>query len=100
MIIFNITVNISHSAETEWLTYMKNKHIPEIMATNLPMEVKLLRLLTEIDNEGATYTSQFSFRTMEDFLAYQTDYQADLQEKHHQTFNGQYVSFRTLLEEA
>ncbi|TDE12729.1 DUF4286 family protein [Dyadobacter psychrotolerans] len=100
MIIFNITVNISYAAEKEWLAYMKETHIPEILATKLPLECKLLRLLTEIENEGSTYTSQFLFRTMEDFLAYQTNHQSELQEKHHQKFNGQYVSFRTLLEEA
>lgn len=100
MIIFNITVNISHAAEKEWLNWMKQVHIPEIIATDLLMEHKLLRLLTEIENEGSTYTSQFTFRTMEDFLAYQTHHQAELQEKHHTKFNGQYVSFRTLLEEA
>lgn len=100
MIIFNITVNISYAAEKEWLSYMKTTHIPEILATKLPLECKLLRLLTEIENEGSTYTSQFTFRTMEDFLAYQTHFQSELQEKHHQLFNGQYVSFRTLLEEA
>jgi hypothetical protein len=100
MIIFNITVNISYPAEKEWLRYMKTEHIPEILATGLPVEVKILRLLTEIENEGSTYTSQFTFNTMEDFLAYQTGFQAELQEKHHSRFNGQYVSFRTLLEEA
>jgi len=100
MIIFNITVNISYAAEKDWLHYMKTVHIPEILETTLPLECKLLRLLTEIENEGSTYTSQFTFRTMEDFLAYQTNFQADIQERHHQRFNGQYVSFRTLLEEA
>ena len=100
MIIFNITVNISYEAEKDWLQFMKTVQIPEIMATNLPLDCKLFRLLTEIENEGSTYTSQFSFRTMEDFLAYQTHFQADIQERHHQLFNGQYVSFRTLLEEA
>ena len=100
MIIFNITVNISHPAEKEWLAYMKTTHIPEIMATNLPVEIKLLILLTEIDNDGSTYTTQFKFRTMEDFLAYQTQYQDELLEKHHRLFNGHYVSFKTLLEEA
>ena len=100
MIIFNITINISHAAEKEWLQYMKTVQIPEIMQTTLPLDCKLLRLLTEIENEGSTYTSQFTFRTMEDFLAHQTHFQADIQERHHQLFNGQYVSFRTLLEEA
>ena len=100
MIIYNITVNISYPFEKEWITYMKTIHIPQIMATDLPVECKLLRLLSEIENDGATYTSQFLFRTMEDFLAYQTSHQQELEQKHHQKFNGQYVSFRTLLEEA
>lgn len=100
MIIYNITINISYPFEEEWLSYMKSIHIPKILSTGLPIEVKLLRLLTEIENEGATYTSQLTFLTMEDFLAYQTGHQAELQENHHQRFNGQYVSFRTLLEEA
>lgn len=100
MIIYNITVNISHQAEKDWLNYMKSVHIPEILATTLPLECKVLRLLTEIENEGSTYTTQFRFRTMEDFLAYQTSFQPGLQERHHALFNGQYVSFRTLLEEA
>ena len=100
MIIYNITINISHEAEKEWLHYMKQTQIPEILATNLTMECRLFRLLTEIENEGSTYTNQFTFRTMEDFLAFQTHYQADLVERHHKRFNGQYVSFRTLLEEA
>jgi len=100
MIVYNITINISYAAEKDWVSYMKTTHIPEIMATELPLEVKLLRLLTEIENDGSTYTSQFKFRTMEDFLAYQTHHQGPLLDKHHQLFNGQYVSFKTLLEEA
>lgn len=100
MIIYNITVNISYDAEKDWLHYMKTIHIPEIQATGVPLECKLLRLLTEIENEGSTYTNQFTFRTMEDFLAYQTHHQSRFQEQHHELFNGQYVSFRTLLEEA
>ncbi|MDR6808447.1 hypothetical protein J2Y45_005203 [Dyadobacter sp. BE34] len=100
MIVYNITVNISYQAENDWLHYMKSVYLPEINATELPLECKLLRLLTEIENEGSTYTTQFTFRTMEDFLAYQTHFQPALQERHHELFNGQYVSFRTLLEEA
>jgi hypothetical protein len=100
MIIYNITINISYEVENEWLAYMKSTHIPQILQTELPLECKLLRLLTEIENEGSTYTTQFKFRTMEDFLAYQTNFQSDFQERHHALFNGNYVSFRTLLEEA
>jgi hypothetical protein len=100
MIIYNITINISYEAEKDWLHYMKTIHIPEILLASPVMNCRLLRLLTEIENEGATYTTQFTFRTMEDFLAYQTHHQDAFLERHHGLFNGQYVSFRTLLEEA
>lgn len=78
---------------------MKNVHVPEVMATGLPVAHKMLRLLTEIENEGTTYSIQYSFRSMEDYLAYQTLHQADLQQKHHSRYAERYVSFRTLLEE-
>lgn len=99
MIIYNITFNINFPFEKEWLQYMKNNYLPQILKTGLPVECKLLRLLTEIDNEGATYTTQFRFNCMEDFMAYQTEFQSNLIDKHHEMFNGQYVSFRSLLEE-
>ncbi len=99
MILYNITVNISRMAEQEWMEWMKTVHIPEVLATGLPVAHKMLRLLTEVENEGTTYSVQFTFRTMEDFVAYEKGYQADLQQKHHARYKDRYVSFRTLLEE-
>lgn len=99
MILYNITVNISRMAESDWLNWMKNVHVPEVMATGLPLANKMLKLLTEIDNEGITYSIQYTFRTMEDYIAYEKEHQADLQQKHHARYKDRYVSFRTLLEE-
>lgn len=99
MILYNVTVNISRMAEKEWLDWMKNVHVPEVMATGIPVQHKMLRLLTEIENEGTTYSVQYSFRSMEDYLAYQTQHQDELQQKHHARYAERYVSFRTLLEE-
>lgn len=99
MIIYNITININYPAEKDWLRFMKQEQQPGMLATGIPTDVKIFRLLTEIENEGSTYTTQLTFRTMEDFLAYQTDFQDEFVERHHSLFNGHYVSFRTLLEE-
>lgn len=99
MILYNTTVNISRMAEKEWFDWMKNVHIPDSMATGLPVEYKMLRLLTEIENEGVTYSIQFSFREMNDYLTYQNEHQARLQQDHHARYKERYVAFRTLLEE-
>ena len=99
MIFYNITVNISRMAEKEWFDWMRAVHIPDIMATGLPVAHKMLRLLTEIENEGTTYSIQFTFREMDDYLTYQNEHQARLQQDHHGRFGDRYVAFRTLLEE-
>lgn len=86
-------------AEQEWMQWMKAVHIPEVMATGLPVAHKILRLLTEVENEGTTYSIQFTFRTIEDFISYENQHQAELQQKHHARYKDRYVAFRTLLEE-
>lgn len=99
MILYSVTVNIDRKVEQDWLQWMKAVHIPEVMNTGLPMSYKLLRLLTEIENEGTTYSCQYYFQTMEDYFTYDTLHSSALQQKHHLRFQSQYVAFRTLLEE-
>ena len=99
MILYNVTININHELEKEWLHWMQTQHVPEVMATGLPVAHKTLRLLTELDNGGATYSFQYFFQTMDDYLAYQAQHSPTLQEKVRVRYDGQYVSFRTLLEE-
>ncbi|HEV7348505.1 DUF4286 family protein [Telluribacter sp.] len=100
MILYNITISILHEAEQEWLKWMKTVHIPQAMATGLPVENRLLRLLMELDNGGATYTCQYYFSSMADYDIFQAVYQPRLQQQHHDRYKERYVEFRTLLEEA
>ncbi|MEZ4905029.1 MAG: DUF4286 family protein [Spirosomataceae bacterium] len=98
MILYSVTININRTVETDWLQWMKQVHIPEAIAAGLPLENKLLRLLTEIENEGTTFSCQYYFQTMEDYFTYEKIHSPALQQKHHERYQNQYVSFRTLLE--
>jgi len=99
MILYSVTVNIDPAVEQDWLEWMKQVHMPEVMATGLPESSKLLRLLTEIDNGGVTYSCQYYFPAMESYFAYQQLHSSELQQKHHDRYVNKYVAFRTLLEE-
>ncbi|RIV25395.1 DUF4286 family protein [Fibrisoma montanum] len=100
MILYNVTVNIDAALEQDWLRWMKAEHIPAVMATGLPVSSKVLRLLTELDNGGVTYTVQYFFNTLEDYEIYQNEFSPALQKEHHDRYRDRYVSFRTLLEDA
>lgn len=99
MILSNTTYNVSRLAEQDWLQWMQKVHIPNMLATGLPVDSKMLRLLTEIDNEGVTYSIQFTFPSMEEYLAYQNDHQEAFYQKHHDRYKERYHSFSSLLEE-
>jgi hypothetical protein len=99
MFLYNVTYNIEHAAHDEWLAWMKQSHVPDVMATNLPIGNRIFRLLTEIDNGGVTYTFQFFFADMEDYETYQNQHANRLRAEIDRRYHNKYVVFRTLLEE-
>ena len=70
MIIYNITVSVEESIKTDWLNWMKTVHIPDVLNTGHFSENKICRVLN-VDDEGATYSVQYTFDKMEDIEAYQ-----------------------------
>lgn len=99
MIIYNVTVNIEDSVEKEWLKWMQEVHIPDVMKTDLFVENKIFRLLSRNDQEiGTTYAIQYSCQTMADFDLYQKKHAPALQKEHTKRYQGKFVAFRTMLE--
>lgn len=100
MILYNTTYSVANDVAGDWLRWMKTNHIPAMLATGLPVGHKMLRLLTEIDNGGMTYSVQLDFTAMEDYFTYQTRHADAMQQRIHDRFANQFVSFDTLLEDA
>jgi hypothetical protein len=98
MIIYNVTVNINHAVHDQWLKWMKDKHIPDVLATGLFVDHKIYRLIGDEQSGGVTYAVQYSCLTMEDYIAYRDRFAAGLQQDALQLFGDQFTAFRTLLE--
>ena len=98
MILYNVTVNIEPSIHQEWLQWMQEVHVPEVLQTGLFVEHKILRLLQETENNGFTYAFQYYLRSMADLERYQREYAPALQAAHKARYKDQFVAFRTVLE--
>lgn len=99
MILYNTTYSVANEVEQEWLQWMKSDQIPAILETGLLSSHKLLRLLTELDNGGTTYSVQLDFLGIDDYLAYKRLYATALQQRIQERFPNQFVSFDSLLED-
>jgi len=99
MIIYNVTCNVgSHMAE-EWLLWMQQEHIPEVMQTGCFTDCKILKLLTEAgDNEGINYAIQYTANSIENYNQYKDQFGPILQAKTKEKYGDTVLAYRSLLE--
>jgi len=98
MIIYNVTVNIEESVEQEWLQWMKDTHIPDVMKTGMFLSSKMTHVLVEDQMGGKTYSIQYTCENKETLDEYEQKYAPALQKDHNDKYQGKFVAFRTLLE--
>ncbi len=96
MYIYNVTVNIEDDTHDEWLAWMKETHIPDVMDTGMFISNRILEVMVEGEN-GRTYSIQYEVKDMETLALYQEVYAPKLQQEHKDKFEGKFVAFRTLL---
>lgn len=97
MYVYNVTVNVSDDVHHDWLNWMKNKHIPDVMKTGCFIDSGLLKLLY-VEDEGHTYSVQYKFLEMADIERYQKEFAPALQAEHKARYEGKFAAFRTLLQ--
>lgn len=97
MYIYNVTVNLEEPIVAAWLQYMREEHIPDVMATGLFIKHQLVRVMVE-EEQGQTYSVQYYVKDLETLKLYQEVFAPKLQAEHSAKFEGQFVAFRTVLE--
>lgn len=97
MIIYNVTLIIEDDIKDEWLSWMKEIHIADVMATGKFDGFRFLTLL-DSPNEGHSFCVQYETSTLERYNAYVEEDAARLQGELAKKFEHRYVAFRTLME--
>ena len=98
MYIYNVTVSIDKEIENEWLSWMKEFHIPEVINTCCFFDNKILKVVTEVDT-GSTYSIQYMYKNEDDIVKYRDNFANELQKKHSDKYKDRFVAFRTILKE-
>ena len=81
MILYNVTVNIDHSVEEEWLKWMKEQHIPDVMNTGCFKRNLLCKINAESEG-GSSYSIQYFCDSQKELDHYLNNYAAQLQQEH------------------
>ena len=98
MFIYNVTVKVSHSISTPWLQWLKEIHIPEVLATGCFDDATVLQLLEIDDTEGPTYAIQYKALSKAAYNLYVNKFADDLRQKSFAKWGDQFIAFRSLMQ--
>ena len=76
---------------------MQEVHIPDVMKTGCFIDNRMLKVL-HVEDEGITYSVQYTFLNMSDMEEYREKHAGRLQKDSYDKFKDKFVAFRTLLE--
>jgi hypothetical protein len=100
MVLYNVTVSVDPGIHDEWLDWMRQVHIPEVMATGCFLESRFWKVITPGDADEITYSIQYLCAGMGDYERYRDRHAAGLQAAHSGKYAGRFAAFRTILETA
>lgn len=98
MIIYNITTNIHESVHDQWLNWMQQKHIPEILATGKFSSARIVKVLVDEEMGGITYSVQYVTDSKETLDKYYLEDEPAFSQEALRLFADKMLSFRTELE--
>ncbi|MDA7804073.1 DUF4286 family protein [Crocinitomix sp.] len=96
-VIYNVTVSVDIDKSEEWLEWMQESHIPDVMRTGQFIEAKISKVLGH-EEGGKTFAIQYLCIDMDAYENYQANFAAILQEDHTKRFGKNTAAFRTLLQ--
>lgn len=98
MIIYNVTINVDETIHDEWMEWMKNKHIDEVVATGCFQKARMVKVLVEEEMGGITYSVQYFAPNREMLERYKTEFAPKLKQEGLKLFADKVLTFRTELE--
>jgi len=97
MYIYNVTINVVEEAHDEWLQWMKEEHIPQMLDTGKFTKALMTRVLVEEAMGGITYSVQYTTKDKATLEAYYNENATELRAAS-KRFKDKFVAFRTELE--
>lgn len=98
MYLYNVTVKVDYSIQEQWVLWMKNEHIPEVMSTECFVDYTFAKLLDIDDTEGPTFSCQYKAASKADYNRYIELYSTTLRQAGLDKWGNKCIGFRSLMQ--
>jgi hypothetical protein len=98
MVLYNVTVTIDLQVHEDWVAWMRQTHIPDVMSTGMFLSYRLNKMLGHEHEDAEIYTVQYLASDMAQLIRYQQEFAPELQKAQRERYENKYAVFRTVME--
>lgn len=98
MIIYNVTIKVHGSIKEDWLLWLKEEHIPDVIQTGCFTHAVILRLIEVDDTEGPTYAVQYYAESKGLYNNYIENHAAAMRQKGFDKWGSAFIAFRSVMQ--
>ena len=99
MYIYNVTIKVTDQIADEWLRWMQEEHLNEVVATTMFDRYQFYELLEpkQQDEEGRTFVAQYFTDSESRYNQYLNEFAPSMRQKGFERFGDQFIAFRSLM---
>ena len=97
-VIYNVTTAVMPAIEKQWITWMQDIHIPEVLGTGCFFRHQFVKLVDTGEQEHATYAVQYYAADKRLYDEYSLRYATALRKKVTEKWGEMALSFSTLMQ--
>ena len=98
MFIYNVTIKIQHPIHKEWLQWLKEEHVADVLATGCFSKATIVRLLEVDDTEGPTYAIQYLAESKALYNHYIEKFAGTMRQKSFDKWGDKFIAFRSVMQ--
>lgn len=98
MFIYNVTIKLDEAIHGQWLPWLQQEHIPDVIATGCFTKATILKLLEIDDSEGPTYAIQYFAESKALYNWYIEKFAPEMRQRSFDKWGNQFVAFRSVMQ--
>lgn len=98
MIIYNVTIKVDENIHSQWLVWLQEEHIPEVINTGCFTRATVLRLLETDDTEGPTYAIQYFAESKAWYNRYIEKFAPEMRRRSFEKWGNGFIAFRSVMQ--
>ena len=96
-VIYNVTVKVSKAIAEEWLVWLRDEHVPEVVNTGCFSSARIVQLMEVEEDEGPTYAIQYTAPDEQQYQRYISDFATSMREKSFEKWGNNFIAFRSVM---